>query len=792
MKARARRRSTKPASRRAVSAPARVGRQAARAAQLTATLESTSDEVKRVSPTEELIPGRIRPETAVVSGPRKRRAPGPPAPRLSYHKARSAGFQGRTSWPVREAPVQALIQERARAVSSLPPAPGAAQWESVGPTNVGGRLTAVVCHPTNPERVWVGAAGGGVWFSANAGQSWQSQWHDQQVLNVGALAIDPRDPDVIYCGTGEANLSADSYPGVGIYQTRDAGKTWRLAAASARTGLPRRIAVIAIDPFDSKHILVGGLGFGEVGVGHDVGGMYVSTDAGVTWRRATFITANNYWCHAIVFDPTRRGTIYATFTSRGAGNGIYRSADGGHTWTPLRKGLPGPERFGRTSLALCPAAPSVLYAFAADEASEASDRLLGVFRSRDGGTSWTSIARGHFRNEGQISYGNTIAVHPTDPNRALCGGVDLHLTTDGGKTWKRVTKWDADRGKSNYAHADHHGLLMPVAAPGRVYDPNDGGLDVSDDGGQTWVNRSNGLAVTMYYDADAAQSDSRAFGGGAQDNGTLITTTGRADDHFEILGGDGGWIMFDPLDAGHLLASYYNLNIFRFRGGRTKDVSPPAPEDEKNSVWMAYIAPDPKTPTTLFTGSYRVWRTRDDGDTWKAVSPALDGSSISAIEVARADPRRVYVATENGGIFRSADGGGRWSANVASTTLPGHTVTRLATSPVDARVLFATVANFGHGHVFRSRDGGTVWEDVDKGQLPDVPHHAIAISPDAPNTVFVCSDAGVFVSLDGGTTWSNLTRNLPAVMVVDLVYHRHDRTLTAATYGRSMWRLALT
>ena len=795
MRARSRRRAKRvkrTTSPRTAPAPPGVGRQVARAARLATALEAAPAEAKRVPPTEELIPGRIRPETSVMSGPRKQRAPGPASPRLSYHKARSAWFQGRTSWPVREAPVSALIQERTRVVGSLPPAPGTAQWESIGPTNIGGRLTAIVCHPTNPERIWVGAAGGGVWFSANAGQSWQSQWHDQQVLNVGALAIDPKAPDVLFCGTGEANLSADSYPGVGIYQTQDAGKTWRLAAASARTGLPRRIAVIAIDPFDSQHILVGGVGFGEVGVANDLGGMYVSTDAGVTWRRETFITANNYWCHAIVFDPARRGTIYATFTSRGGRNGIYRSADGGQTWTQLRKGLPPGERFGRTSLALCAAAPAVLYAFATDEASEFSDRLLGVFRSRDGGDSWTSIARSHFRNEGQISYGNTIAVHPTEPNHVLCGGVDLHLTTNGGRTWTRVTKWDAARGRPNYAHADHHGLLMPVAAPGRVYDPNDGGLDVSQDGGRTWVNRSSGLAVTMYYDADVAQSDGRVFGGGAQDNGTLITTTGRIDDHFEILGGDGGWIVFDPQDAGHVLASYYNLNIFRFRGGKYKDVSPPAPDDEKNAVWMAFITPDPKTPSTLFTGSYRLWRTRDDGETWKAVSPALDGSPISAIEIARADTRRIYVATENGGIFRSLDGGDHWSANVASTTLPGHTVTRLATSPVDAGVVFATVANFGHGHVFRSRDGGIVWEDVDKGQLPDVPHHAVAIRPDAPTTIYVCNDVGVFVSLDGAMTWNNLTRNLPAVMVVDLVYHQGDRTLTAATYGRSLWRLALT
>jgi photosystem II stability/assembly factor-like uncharacterized protein len=549
--------------------------------------------------------------------------------------------------------------------------------------------------------------------------------------------------------------------------------------------------VIAIDPFDSHHLFVGGLGYGEVGVANDLGGMYESLDGGITWKRHTFVTSNNYWCHAIVFDPAHRGTLFATFTARGTTSGIYRSSDGGRTWSPLRRGLPPPERFGRTSLAISFSDPSVLYAFASDEASGSSDRLLGVFRSRDGGASWTNTAGVHFRNEGQISYGNTIAVHPADPNHVLCGGVDLHLSTNGGRTWTRVTKWDAPRGRSNYAHADHHGLLMPPAAPGRVYDPNDGGLDVSSNGGRAWVNRSNGLAVTMYYDADVAQSDGRVFGGGAQDNGTLITTTGRSDDHFEILGGDGGWIDFDPTNAGHMLASYYNLNIFRFTGGTDTDVSPPAPEDEKNAVWMAYITLDPKTPTTVFTGSFRVWRSKNDGTTWTAVSPPLDGSPISAIEIATPNPRRIFVGTENGGIFRSLDGGDTWSANIASATLPGHTITRLATSPANADVLFATVANFGHGHVFRSRDGGSTWEDIDKGQLPDVPHHSIAIPPEAPGTVYVCNDVGVFVSLDGGTTWMDLTRNLPTVMVVDLVYHRHDRMLTAATYGRSLWRLSV-
>ena len=184
-----------------------------------------------------------------------------------------------------------------------------------------------------------------------------------------------------------------------------------------------------------------------------------------------------------------------------------------------------------------------------------------------------------------------------------------------------------------------------------------------------------------------------------------------------------------------------------------------------------------------------MWRTRNDGASWSAVSSVLDGSDITAIEIARGDSNRVYIGTVNGGFFRSLDGGNTWSADLASTTLPGRTITRIESGPADAQVVFVTVANFGHHHVFRSRDGGVTWQDVDQGQLPDVPHHSIAIPAANRQHVYICNDAGVFISTDSGDSWRNLTMNLPNVMVVDLVYQERDKTLTVATYGRSLWRL---
>lgn len=704
------------------------------------------------------------------------------------HKRRSVWFQARASWPLRDAPVAALVRERQRVERSLIPARGTAQWECVGPTNVGGRITCLVCDPARPETLWAGAAGGGVWKSTDAGRTWTSLWHRQQVLNVGAIAIHPSDPKILYCGTGEANLSADSYAGVGIYRTTNGGQTWRLFASCRKSGIPSRIGVIAIDPNDPKHIRIAGIGFGRLSPEETgFGGMYTSRDAGQSWTRETFISTKNYWCHSIAFHPARPLTIFATFTAQGVRNGIWRTLDGGAKWVHLTNGLPTPASCSRTTLAAAPSNPDILYAQIADS----DDGLLGIFRTTDGGNSWRNVAGTHFADEGQMTYGNSIVVHPTDPDQVLCGGVDLHRTMNGGAKWKRATHWDSDRGQPDYAHADHHALLMPAARPGLVYDGNDGGVDVSLNGGETWENRSAGLAATMFYDLDVAPSDPRCFGGGAQDNGTNVTTTGAADDHKEVLGGDGGWMVYHPQRADQLYASYYNMNLFRFRGQDWRDVSPRAPKAEKASVWMIYVTLDPNRPATIFTGSTRVWRSRNSGLTWQAVSRHLDKSAISAIEVAPADSQRVYVGTENGGLFRSLDGGETWSPNMSGPELPAVTITRLETSPVDSEVLFATVANFGNSHVFRSDDGGGNWRDIDRGRLPDVPHHAVVVSPDEPRTVFVCSDAGVHVSHDLGGAWRSLKRNLPNTMCVDLVYHQAAGTLTTATYGRSLWRLKL-
>jgi len=693
---------------------------------------------------------------------------------------------------MREAATATLIRERGRARRQLAAAPLASQWELAGPTNIGGRCTSLVCDPTNADKILVGAAGGGVWGSDDGGVTWNERWRANAPLEVGALALDPSNPATVYCGTGEANLSADSYAGDGVYRSTNGGTTWQAWASSTTKGVPRRVGAIAVDPFDPKHVLVGGIGYGRVAADNDFGGLHETTDDGASWGRMTFISSQNYWCHCVVFHPLVRDVVFATFTGPGSKSGIYRSQDGGTNWTQLTQGLPATERIGRTMLALAPSSPDQIWAIVADASSGTEDGVLGVFRSTDRGDSWANVAGHHFDQEGQMSYGNAIAVHPTDPMTVICGGVDLHVTKNGGTTWKVASHWDADRGTATYAHADHHALVMPTSAPGRIYSANDGGVDRSDDGGGTWSNRSAGLAVTMFYDIDCAQTTATLYGGGAQDNGTLITKDGKADTFSELLGGDGGWMIVDPKSAGHIYASYQYGGMYRFRNGSYKKVSPPFKQEDMGGVWMVYTTFDPKNSNTVYTGNQRVYRTKNDGQSWAALTPVLDGSPISAIEVAPANTKTVYVGTENGGLFRTLDGGTQWSANLSSPELPGVMITRIETNPSDARDVYVTVGNFGNSHVFRSKDGGSTWTDIDNGKLPDVPHHALLIRPDKPSELYVCNDAGVFLTKNNGTTWTNATSNLPNVSVVDLVFQASTKQLLAATYGRSIWRLKLT
>jgi photosystem II stability/assembly factor-like uncharacterized protein len=740
---------------------------------------------------------------------RKRRHPAAPARALG--KDRSF-FNQHVSFPMRDAsPVEleAFWAGATRVDFEVPPEH---HWNCLGPQNIAGRVTALAIHPQNPEYWVAGSAAGGVWSTSDAGASWSQAWSRFAPQSIGALAWVKWDGVwTIVAATGEANMSADTYPGSGLYISFDCGLTWLglFGAGSPEKGLqgqPRRIGCIATGA-------AGRMAFGSVYLDENMpAGLYLADLNRMEWGVCTCDAwgERSYNCHSVVFHPDGK-TLFTAIEPDGRLNGIWRSPDRGKTWEHLIRGLPRGEYFRRISLALAPSDPDVVYALAASR----SAHVLGVFRSTNGGRSWKEILGGRFPNERQLDYNNTIAVHPRRPDSVIWGGMKLHRTDNAGRNWRTLTK--RDRGARNYVHDDHHALLWPD--DDLILSGNDGGVSVSRDGGRTWHERSRRMVTTMFYDLDVAPSNGKIFGGGTQDNGTVIAgVDGMPDgDCVSAIGGDGAWTAFDPTDAELAFASSSGFDIRRHvRGQPWKELSGwkfigPGPDEmpdgERFQRSFTVLAIDPSTrkgPRRLWAASARLWSWDTTHQRWMPPSHVFDGSPISAIDISEVNPRVMYVGTTKGGIFRSADSGASWSENLAGPDIPARAITSIQSHPARASIVVITVASTGvsnsgvrlstgeylpYGHVFRSYDGGALWDDVGVDALPNVAYFSAAYETHPPYRLFVASDLGVWAEIEG--YWVHINGNLPNVVVSDLVYHHRDRTLTAATYGRGIWRMRL-
>ena len=681
------------------------------------------------------------------------------------------------------------------------------QWECAGPFNIAGRVTTLVAHPADPRRLWAGAAAGGVWHSADSGASWRHSWPDWASPNIGALAIDPADPNLLYCATGEANISPDCYPGSGLYRSRDGGSKWELLADAGALNLPRRLGVLLLGKLTST-LYLGGVTLDE---SHPAG-LYRSPDGGHTWSRENAPSRCNYACHSLVEHPS--GFLLAGLHLGGAQTGIWRGEHG--LWKQVHGGLPDGDKASRISLAMAPSHPDTIYALVADRQGS---KVLGVYRSRDGGERWREVGGSQFAAETQSSYNHTIAVHPDNPDMVVCGLNDIHLSRDAGATWLRASQWDAAEDSPTYVHSDQHAILLP--AGGLIYAANDGGVASSEDGGATWRMRVRGMVNTMFYDIDVAPADGRVFGGGAQDNGSLMTGIGGQEgDFLRVLRGDGAWMVFHPEDAHHVVASRSDIHIFRHTAAghwsapSWEEISPlDMPDSEHRQNAIAVVAMDPAHPATLWVGSRRLWRTHRDKRGWRAVSPEFDGSAITAIEIPPAAPRQVWAGTRNGGIFRSLDDGETWSGDLSGPEIPARAISRIESHPRKASRLVVTIGGTGvasraaprararalapivsgtefMAHVFLSEDSGLSWRPIDTPEMPDVTYHAAVFETHEPYRLFVANDCGVWMTEDFAV-WTDISTTLPNVVISDLAYHHRDRSLTAATYGRGVWRVIL-
>ena len=683
----------------------------------------------------------------------------------------------------------ARMQAEALRNSALHSSP---QWLEAGPTNIGGRITALAAHPSNPNRILLGAADGGIWYSEDGGTNWLPVFDLQSSLSIGALASDPSDPNIFYAGTGEANGSGDSYPGDGIYKSIDGGNSWFFAGLEESYHIGR----IAVNPQNSQQLFVAasGLLFGK----NNERGIYRSEDEGGSWQRVLFVSDSTAGID-VAIHPAHPDTVYAAMWERirypgiriagGVTSGIYRSIDGGDNWNLLGNGLPLPSTsVGRIGISIAPSNPSVIYAIYADHPGY----FDGIYKSLDSGDSWTRV------NDGALSslyssfgwYFGNVYVDPTDENTVYALGVPMYKSINGGNSWFQA---------SSGVHVDHHAIWIDPANPMRVILGNDGGLYISQNGSSSYT-KINGLPITQFYAATVDFNNPERRYGGTQDNGSMRTLSGNLNDWQVILGGDGFYCIVDFTNPNVIYAEYQWGGLRKsVNGGNSFSSATNGISGSDRTNWMTPVVMDPTNPDLLYYGSQRLYKTTDGASSWSAISGDLSNGpysnwprygTITTIAVAPTNPDVIYLGTDDGNVWTTPDSGDTW--NLISASLPDRWVTRVAVDPYDEFTALVTFSGYRFseyiGHIYRTMDGGQTWQDIGSN-LPEVPIQVVVIDPENTSRYFVGTDFGVYITEDGGVSWSTFGTGLPASGVMDLVLHHPTRTLTTATHGRSMYKI---
>ncbi len=670
-------------------------------------------------------------------------------------------------------------------------------WTPRGPVNVGGRITCMVVDPTNADRVYAGCAEGGVLRSTNGGDNWTPVFDDQPSLSVGAIALDPSNPQVIYVGTGEVNPGGGSvaYGGTGVYRSNDGGDTWQWLGLEDSGSIGR----IIVDPQDSDRIFVAAMG--SLWAPNDQRGIFRSVDGGASWQRVHFVDSST-GCVVIIQRPDQPNILLAAMWKRmrhtevydygGSTCAVWQSTDGGDSWSIVGGGLPAPgENSGRIGLSLCAGSPNRMYAIYADR----TGYFDGLYRSNDGGHSWLrtydSALDGVFSSYGWW-FGN-VRVHPTDPQTLFVLGLNFYRSTTGGVSYSDV---------GSGVHVDHHALAFGPGSDPVIYNGNDGGIYRSTNGGASWQTTGPQPTTQIYrLGLDAGNPNALYFG--AQDNGTHRTLSGNITDFEHIYGGDGFQALVHPENSNHIWAQYqygglgYSSNGGSSFYGATNGIS-----YTDRIAWNAPHVQDPTDPDVRYFGTQRVYR--NSGNTsWDAFSSDLTGGehqgnggqvngTLTTLAVSPLDGEIVWSGSDDGRVhvYRGAFSG--WVD--VSDGLPERWITSVRCDPFDRQSAYVTVSGFRWdediSHVYRTSNLGSDWEAIG-GNLPDVPVNEILPDPELAGHYYVATDLGVFQTVDEGQNWTMLGSDLPNVVVNTLVYQPETRTLLAGTFGRSVFAYEL-
>lgn len=679
------------------------------------------------------------------------------------------------------------------------PALGATPWEFVGPSNIGGRVVDLAVHPTIPNLIFVASAGGGVWKSADAGLTFSAAWPTDQTQSMGALAISA-DGSTLYAGTGEANPGGGSltFPGTGVYRSLDNGDSW--TAAGLADGA--RIGRLAVDPRNAHHVLAAVAG--DLFTPGGDRGIYRTTDGGASWTQTLAGENATTGGIDIAVDPTNPDRVYAALWDhqrvpgerryQGAGSSVHRSVDGGQTWQKLAGGLPSGEHVGRIGLAVS-ASPTVVYA----DIAGPNGSLIAIYASPDGGTNWAS--RGS-KNAGGSTFEwwfGRIWVDPLQPLHLFRASIDLQESFDGGDSWIPHPSVVGNlQGDVTTLHADQHAMVWDPLVPNRVYLGNDGGVYRGHlvQNAVSWI-KGGDQPFTQFYSVDVAEDDPSRIVGGAQDNGSnrSFRYTGVTPTWNRYNGGDGEATLISPRDHNLVYAcSQYGACA---RSTTAGEVMNSMNGGQGTSNWFSPLVFDPSDPRVMYWGGQRVVRSQNDGGSWTAFSPLLTTNvggeypwgTITTIAVAPSDPGVLLVGTDDGRVWRRGNTG--WGQ---LSGLPALWVSRVAFDPDDADIGFVALSGYragdGGAHLYRTDDAGETWRAIGGG-LPPAPINDIVTTPQG---LLVAADVGVFVSTDTSVAdpaWLGVGAGLPLTPISDIRYHAPTDAVYAATFGRGMWRVVL-
>ena len=700
------------------------------------------------------------------------------------------------------------------------------KFRNLGPSVGGGRVAAVAGVPGDRNVYYVGAAAGGVWKTPDGGDSWDAVFKDQPTASIGAIALAPSNPNVVWVGTGEGNPRNDVVDGRGVFMSPDAGKSWQAMGL----GDVGQITRIVIDPSNPDIVFVAALG--HVWAPNAERGVFRTADGGRTWQKVLFVN-DTTGAADLVMVPGNPRVLFAglwqfvrrpwELASGGAASGIYRSTDGGLTWQRVKQGLPT-GLVGRIALAVGPTNPSHVYALV-----ETTQGML--WDSKDQGDHWAKVSDFHGLSARPF-YFSLLHVSPVDDRKLFFSSFLLLRSDDGGKTTTPI-----DRG----VHVDHHALWIDPQNPDRMIQGNDGGVYMTENGAKSWRFLNN-LPIEQFYMVSAGSTDSPyMLCGGLQDNnGWCGPSSGipgpgagaglSGAEWFTVTGGDGEYAVLAPSDSSILYVDSQNGNVTRvdLKTGLVRAIKPYVagvsemkPADLRYRFnWTSPIAVSPRDANTVYLGGNVVFRSRDGGEHWTTLSPDLTRNdktkqvtsggpieydisgaesynTILTITLAPTDSNVIWVGSDDGLVHVTRDDGRTWS-NVAGH-FPGQTkdvegrVYQIGVSPFDAGTAYLTIDRHElddrRPYVYKASDFGKTWTDIGKGLPQDVPAHVVREDPNLRGFLVLGTDAALWYSRDGGASWKPIKADFPTAPVYDLQFVGRTHDLIVATHGRGLFLL---